>query len=393
MRHAVDIFNNSILPEVYLHHQGVKVDKPLASYMLPFAEKMMEDQRVLWKKEFGFKFTDSGVCLKKSFEQKKWAYKWKAPSLKTKKINADFSSAAMKSYNIPQEIKNAVLRYRKGQNLMNYYRTFSSAEDSFVYPEYETVRTGRFSSKNPNIQGISKESFKGSPRDCIVPLNNDCMFIAADYSQAEYRMFADYIGNKDLIKKLNEGEDYHDLTAKMVGIDRAQAKNVNFALIYGASDNKLASMIEGNKQDAALFRSKTINFLGDEAQKFINYYDRPMTITRWTGAKVRPESSHKNINYLIQGGIADVCRQALYECYVEFYDDNEVFPYIQIHDEIVFCVKKSKSNLSKFVIRLKEIMEGVYNSRNGIVLKVDVASTGVDNRASLDKNNFEELKC
>ena len=358
-------------------------------------EKFQQDQADLFELKYDIPFKDSGKCFKAVFDKLGLHYEFKPLTEVQRKNgkppNPDFSKDAIAKYDIPEDLRNIILRYRKGQNLKNYYKAFSEQDGDFVHPEYNTVRTGRFSSSNPNIQGVTRQSFKGSPRDCIIPIQDDHILLAVDYSQAEYRMFADYIGNKKLISDLNDGADYHQLASDFAGVERSQAKNVNFALIYGSGDKLLSQMIGSSLTEAQSFKAKILRYLGPEAIRFIQECKNKSVITRWTGERVFPDKSNKNINYLIQGGIADVCRKALYDLFVEFYDDPRITPYIQIHDEIVFSVCKSLLGTKEFMdicVRIKEVMEGVYPSRNGIILKVDFSKNNLDTRASFDKSNL-----
>lgn len=136
--------------------------------------------------------------------------------------------------------------------------------DGRVYSSYNfgNVVTGRLSCSTYSVGKERKGiSFHTLPRpDENDPINlrsmmtadDDKVFVAADFSQAELRVLAQCCKDKNLIEAFNSGQDLHRFTASLVfGKDpndvtkqeRQIAKSVSFLIVYGGGPNKLAEQI------------------------------------------------------------------------------------------------------------------------------------------------------
>jgi len=95
--------------------------------------------------------------------------------------------------------------------------------------------TGRLTSSNPTLLNIDN-----SLRDMFSSVyGEDGLLVSCDASQSELRDLAYLSQSKALIKAYKEGVDMHSLVSNLAGIDRKDAKTLNFAYVYGASDNRL----------------------------------------------------------------------------------------------------------------------------------------------------------
>ena len=83
--------------------------------------------------------------------------------------------------------------------------------------------------------------------------------LAADYSQIELRIIADFSGDKEMIKAFREEKDIHSITAsKVFNVDlndvtkdmRRRAKEVNFGIIYGISPFGLSQNLNISRAEA-----------------------------------------------------------------------------------------------------------------------------------------------
>lgn len=113
--------------------------------------------------------------------------------------------------------------------------------DGKLHPSYnQTVRTGRMSCREPNMQQLNM-----SAKAMIVP-DKDHVFISMDYAQIEFRTIIHYIRNERCIFDYNENPDtdFHNWVATMCGIPRKPAKNVNFAMGYGGGKKRVLRMLE-----------------------------------------------------------------------------------------------------------------------------------------------------
>lgn len=104
------------------------------------------------------------------------------------------------------------------------------------------------SSRNPNLQNISRDAkdFKS----CFIS-DPGYVFVKSDLSQAEFRCWAHYSGDQDMITDIEAGMDIHKLIASEVfnvpieQIDkkdprRTAAKNAVFGLMYGRGSQAIS---------------------------------------------------------------------------------------------------------------------------------------------------------
>ncbi|RZV35540.1 MAG: DNA polymerase I [Sphingomonadaceae bacterium] len=262
------------------------------------------------------------------------------------------------------EIADKVLEWRQLTKLKSTYTDALQAainpETGRVHTSYSLVgaQTGRLSSTDPNLQNIPIRTPIGRQiREAFVAEEGNVL-LAADYSQIELRLAA-HMADVDTLKDaFASGEDIHNRTAReMYGtVDRdtrAQAKTINFAILYGISRWGLAGRLGVEP---------------DEAQAMIDtYFQRFPGIQRYiaeTLERVRecgysetlfgrktwfPRISSKNqaerqgseraaINAPIQGTSADIIKRAMARMNLALADAGlgHVRMLLQVHDELVF---------------------------------------------------------
>ena len=234
------------------------------------------------------------------------------------------------------------------------------------------TESGRFSYMNPNLQNIPKQDEDGLEfyvRKCFIPAPGFTLY-SIDYQQQEFRLMLDYAGDKKLIHAINNGADVHQATADLIGISRNQAKTINFGLLYGMGVEKLAKALGLTEKEA---RDIKLDYFGKlplverfirsvtktgEARGFIyNWMGRRCYIEKKEWAYILP-------NHLIQGSGADVIKDAMnsIDHFLKPYESRMV---LQVHDELVFEIKKGEEEI---VEPIKKIMEDVYQPRNGMKL-------------------------
>ncbi|MGB7372223.1 DNA polymerase I [Erythrobacter sp.] len=233
-----------------------------------------------------------------------------------------------------------------------------------VHTSYSLVgaQTGRLSSTDPNLQNIPIRTAIGRRiREAFVPEEapgGKNVLLAADYSQIELRLAAHMADVDSLKDAFAKGEDIHARTAtEMFGEvnrdTRAQAKTINFAILYGISRWGLAGRLEVEP---------------DEAQDMIDtYFQRFPGIQRYImetletvrergysetlfGRKTwfprirsknqaeRQGSERAAINAPIQGTSADIIKRAMVRMLPALREAglNDVRMLLQVHDELVF---------------------------------------------------------
>lgn len=160
----------------------------------------------------------------------------------------------------------ALLEYRKENKLYTTYglgmldninKFTGRVHSSF----WQIKSTGRISSNEPNLQNIPSKGEIGSlMRSCFVAEKGN-RFVICDYSGQEIRLIAYGAKDKLWLDILNNGGDLHSEVAKMVfncsddelkipqerykgASYRYIAKTMNFSLAYGATEFKLASVLD-----------------------------------------------------------------------------------------------------------------------------------------------------
>ena len=130
--------------------------------------------------------------------------------------------------------RGACKRAQQAEALIKHIRA-----DGRIHARFEPTgtATGRFSSKEPNLQNVGR----GELREAFTTPSGRCL-VVADYSQVELRAAAAIAGESKMIDAYRAGEDLHRKTAGVVlGLneedvgksERQLAKAVNFGLLYG----------------------------------------------------------------------------------------------------------------------------------------------------------------
>ena len=174
--------------------------------------------------------------------------------------------------------------------------------------------TGRMTHRDPNLAQVPSVSspYGKECRACwTVPLNHKLLGI--DASGLELRMLAHYMKNKEFTNEIVNG-DIHSTNQKLAGLEsRTQAKTFIYALLYGAGDAKLGSVVGGTKADGKRIREHFFNNL-PSFENLRNRVARASTrgyLKGLDGRKIFIRSQHAALNSLLQGAGAIVMKKAL----------------------------------------------------------------------------------
>lgn len=185
---------------------------------------------------------------------------WTNPDDDTKLSNPSFSKNAMQGYKHHPKVREDENLLRCVE-LIQEFRTLHTFNSLFLntYSERniggvlhssynQCVRTARLSCSDPNAQQLSKLAkslIRTPPEDD--PSDPWCI-LDVDLSQIEFRLIASTINNPSVLEQyaLNPLTDYHQLIADLADLDRSPAKNLNFAVGFGAGKKKSISMVKGS---------------------------------------------------------------------------------------------------------------------------------------------------
>ena len=174
--------------------------------------------------------------------------------------------------------------------------------------------TGRMAHRKPNMAQVPslKSPFGKECRSCwIVP--EGYKLVGIDASGLELRMLAHYMKDEEFTNEIIHG-DIHTFNQKLAGLEsRDQAKTFIYALIYGAGDAKLGSVVGGGLQDGKRLRQHffdnkpTFKHLGDKVKRSA----KKGYLKGLDGRKIYVRSEHSALNSLLQGGGAILMKRAL----------------------------------------------------------------------------------
>ena len=174
--------------------------------------------------------------------------------------------------------------------------------------------TGRMTHRNPNMAQVPNCSapYGKECRACwVVPPNYK--LVGIDASGLELRMLAHYMNDEGFIDEILNG-DIHTANQRLAGLEsRNQAKTFIYALIYGAGDEKIGTVVGGNKADGRRLRESFLNNL-PSFRTLIYKVSRAATkgfLKGLDGRKIKVRSQHSALNALLQGGGAIVMKKAL----------------------------------------------------------------------------------
>jgi DNA polymerase I-like protein with 3'-5' exonuclease and polymerase domains len=206
----------------------------------------------------------------------------------------------------PQIDKHALIAYKTYENspievieLIERYRHYHHLKANFTYPyikKYDpdtlrmngtfnqSVRTGRMSMSDPNMQQVSPDA-----KRYVLP-GKEFSLMEFDLSQIEYRYVASFTENSQILEQYRSSRDadYHQIMADLCGIDRAPAKNMNFATSFRAGKKKVISMLRSafNIEDVPNGHSFDEFVDAKGAEVFSIYHRRfPELKKEWQGAQ------------------------------------------------------------------------------------------------------------
>lgn len=252
--------------------------------------------------------------------------------------------------------------------------------------------TGRLSCQDPNLQNIPIRSEEGRKiREAFKPDDDAWCYLSADYSQIELRLLAHMSQDPKLLAAFLNEEDIHSSTAASVfdvPLDqvtkemRAQAKAVNFGILYGQQAFGLSEGLGIDIQDAAQFIKKYFNkypavkaFLekckesAHETGVATTLFGRkrPIPEIHSSNGMIRAAAERLAVNTPLQGTQADIIKQAMIKIHAAL--DQKAHMVLQIHDELIFELPKKNVEWVKNTVTT--IMENIVSL--SVPLTVNIA--------------------
>lgn len=250
--------------------------------------------------------------------------------------------------------------YSETSKLLSTYSDFPTWSDGKVHTSFliHGTKTGRLSSRDPNLQNIPSEArklFKARP---------GFIFIEGDYSALEPRILAYVSGDKASIKTFEKGKNIHDENTKALFPDiskdsadwvnaRAAAKKYRLAMNYGGGLYSIYEKVCLEIPDLNLsfpdFRDADERYrkahpeetlwlmrTGDEAvrkRELRNIFGR-IRIFLGTENEIRREG----VNFPIQSAAADVIGPSMIRLHENLPSSARLL--LQVHDSLLVEAKK-----------------------------------------------------
>ena len=229
------------------------------------------------------------------------------------------------------------------------------------------------------------------------PRDENHVLLAADYSQVELRIMADFSGDKTMIEAFRLGIDVHASTASKVfhvpieEVDsemRRKAKTVNFGIIYGISAFGLAQRIGISRKEATDIIETYFQefpsvkaFMDDSINRAreLEYAETLLKRRRYLrdinsrNATLRGYTERNAINAPIQGTAADIIKMAMINIHAWLREEKLGTKMIlQVHDELVFDAVAEE--VDYITPKIKELMTTALLLPRGVPLEVEVGS-------------------
>ena len=174
--------------------------------------------------------------------------------------------------------------------------------------------TGRMTHSSPNMAQVpSTNSPYGKECRSCWTVDTNKKLVGIDASGLELRMLAHYMNDKEYTYEILNG-DIHTANQKLAGLEsRNQAKTFIYALLYGAGDEKLGSVVGGNKKDGDRLRKRFFANLPafKSLKDSVSRASAKGYVKGLDGRKLFIRSEHSALNTLLQGAGAIVMKEAL----------------------------------------------------------------------------------
>jgi DNA polymerase-1 len=304
-----------------------------------------------------------------------------------------------------------LLQHRQYQKLKS---TYVDALPRFVHREtgrvhatfHQTVAsTGRLSASDPSLQNIPIRSEEGRAiRKTFIAEGEDGLLVSFDYSQIELRLMAHLSGDSVLAEAFRSGGDVHRTTAaRLFGValedvtqaQRAQAKVVNFGVLYGMGPARLARELNLSRALASAFIEEYRRTLSGVA----SYLDQMLVLARQRGyaetilkrrwplpalhedGARRAEAERVAVNMPIQGSAADLIKVAMVRIDALLRERPEMKSrlILQVHDELLFETSGEEFETLKTLVT--DVMEHAIPLRVPLEVHVGHGRTWADAHA------------
>lgn len=378
--------------------EGIRIDTPFFKALSEkYREELQSIERQVYQ-EAGMEFNINSPQQLGYVLFEKLGLPGQKKTGKTKAYSTDVK-VLTRLASLPYKIPGLLLRYRTLSKLKS---TYLDALVGLVHPRTGRIHTsfnqavtatGRLSSSNPNLQNIPARGEDGREIRKGFIADEGHVFLSADYSQIELRVFAHYSGDPAFMEGFQKEEDIHARTAsEVLGVEREKvtpdmrriAKVINFGIIYGMGPQTLSEQLGVDLSTAkdyiAAYYKRYQGVARYRETAVASAREKGYVTTLFQRRRYLPDIEHKNrmiraeaermaINTPIQGTAADLIKKAMIHIHERLRQEGlKAKLLVQVHDELLFEVPQEEIPRVRGLV--KEEMEGVH--RLEVPLKVDV---------------------
>lgn len=282
---------------------------------------------------------------------------------------------------------NLIKQYRGWQksvtsNYLPYVELLSL--DGRLRPNYKLhgTKTGRMSCEKPNLQQIPRVSDKpwnGKMKAAFIPEDGFELW-EFDYSQLELRLGTAYAKEETLKRVFADDRDIFSEMAATIGMSRQDTKTLVYTTQYGGGISRISHVFGVSEARAAELRQQYFDsypgfaIIGRYAS---NMCKQKGKIKLWSGRyrhfQSKKDDAHKAFNSIIQGGAADIVEHIMVRLFKEVDDPNKCRMLLQVHDSIVFEIRKDC--LEEYKEKILSIMSDI-KPNFGVKFAVDAHRWG-----------------
>jgi len=354
-----------------MEREGVKIDPAMLSRLSgDFAQRMLQYEQ----EAYGLAGREFNIGSPKQLGEILFDEMKLAGGAKTKTGAWSTDASILETLAEEHDLPNKVLEWRQLSKLRSTYTEALQAavndKTRRVHTTYALAAstTGRLASNDPNLQNIPIRTEEGRRiREAFIAEEGNVL-VSADYSQIELRLLAHVADIPQLKQAFADGIDIHARTAsEMFGVPvegmpkeiRANAKAINFGIIYGISAFGLARNLGIEREEASAYIKKYFErFPGirdymEETKTFgrANGYVKTIFGRRIWIAGIRSKNAQERafgerqaINAPLQGAAADIIRRAMVRLPDALANAGLTSRMLlQVHDELVFEAPKAEA--------------------------------------------------
>jgi DNA polymerase-1 len=314
----------------------------------------------------------------------------------------------------------SLLEYRNLKKIGGtYFQAFLEHQvDGIIHPSFwpfgqdHGIKTGRFSSSDPNFQNIpgggrgdNEEMLRdpGWVRRCVTPRSDDYVFLLGDYKQIEFVIFACSVGDQGMIRDLRNGIDAHTANAyRLFGRNcmdnktkdemkrtRFLAKELNFSFIFGMGVAACSTRMGVQMVEAKRLKNKFFSevpaardfLMRSQADLLRDGYVQDQFGRRY---HVPRDLCYKAANCLCQGPAALVMKRGINRAY-KMLSHLDAHPFITVHDELGVEVRRDQ------VWECAEIMYEALEDRENFSVPIQT-ELSIAEKSWADKQSWLEVK-